>query len=119
MPYISTASRKRLGNEMSPNPQTCGELNYQFTRYLQDGLIEQWPYRCLMNRYVELKGLSYNTLNDVIGAVTGALMEMRRRDKGHAVSGSTLYSALQEWYAEVAGPYEDEKIAANGDVWNT
>jgi hypothetical protein len=46
--------------------------------------------------YVETHGLSYATINDVMGALTGA---------------------LQEFYRRAAAPYEDEAIDRNGDVY--
>lgn len=46
--------------------------------------------------YVQDHGLSYKTLNDVSGALTECLAEFRRR---------------------VIAPYEDSKIAENGDVY--
>jgi hypothetical protein len=47
-------------------------------------------------RYIESQGLQYRTINDVVGALEGAKLEFYRR---------------------VAVPYEDGKIATNGDVY--
>lgn len=49
----------------------------------------------VMLRYLEGHGLSYKTLNDISGAMTEALAEFRRR---------------------VIVPYEETKIAENGDL---
>lgn len=57
-------------------------MNYQITE--------------LCRRYVALHGLKYQTINDILGALSGAQAEFYRR---------------------VAAPYEDTKIAANGDVY--
>ena len=46
--------------------------------------------------YLEQNGLKYQHLNDVSGALTNANLELYRR---------------------LAGPYEDKKIAENGDVY--
>ena len=46
--------------------------------------------------YLERHGLRYETINDIIGALEGAKLEFTRR---------------------VAFPYEDKKIALNGDVY--
>ena len=46
--------------------------------------------------YVEEHGRSYRTFNDVVGALDNCKDEFRRR---------------------VLHPYEDAKIAENGDVW--
>ena len=59
-----------------------GELNYLFTRVIMDYTINE--------------GLTYQTINDVIGALEGAKMEFYRR---------------------VATPYEEGKIVLNGDVY--
>ena len=62
--------------------ETAGELNFIVTR--------------ILNRYVEQKGLSYQTINDIVGALEGSKMEFYRR---------------------VAVPYEQGKIEINGDVY--
>ena len=46
--------------------------------------------------YCERKGLNYVTINDIIGALEGAKLEFYRR---------------------VAVPYENSKLAENGDVY--
>lgn len=50
----------------------------------------------LMLRYLENNGKSYMTLNEIVGA---------------------LECAKQEFYRRLAVPYEDTKIAENGDVY--
>lgn len=83
MPYIPEERRDDLidGNKQEVI-STAGELNYGFTMLLQE--------------YVKTKGLSYQTINDIIGALEGAKMEFYRR---------------------VAVPYEDIKRDLNGDVY--
>lgn len=61
---------------------TPGELNYVVTLSIKN--------------YMENKGLSYQTINDIIGALDGA---------------------SKEFYRRVAAPYEDKKIEENGDVY--
>jgi len=46
--------------------------------------------------YLRTKGISYQTFNDIIGALEGAKLEFYRR---------------------VVVRYEEEKIKANGDVY--
>lgn len=83
MPYIPQADRAAVTPEPRSRPaETPGELNYQLT--------------CLVRDYCIHKGLSYQTINDILGALSGAQAEFYRR---------------------VAAPYEDKKIAANGDVF--
>lgn len=83
MPYI----RDNEGYRGLLEPECCvaqgpGELNYQIT--------------CLLNQYKAHKKLSYQTINDILGALEGA---------------------KQEFYRRVAVPYEEEKRQENGDVY--
>lgn len=80
MPYISPESRAELKSGKR-KPRTKGELNYCVTR--------------LMIEYCH-DNLSYDDINDVIGAVECAKMEFYRR---------------------VAIPYENKKMKENGDVY--
>jgi hypothetical protein len=82
MPYIKQADRDalRCGTR---HPDTAGELNYTFTLFALE--------------YIQRKGLSYQHINDVLGALDGAKLEFYRR---------------------LAAPYEDKKIAENGDVYD-
>lgn len=80
MPYIDKESKLRLAD--SGSPETPGELNFAFTAILID--------------YVKRRGKTYQTLNDVIGALECAKLEFQRR---------------------VVAPYEDKKIRENGDVY--
>ena len=50
----------------------------------------------LLDEYLKFKGLNYENLNVCIGALECAKLELYRR---------------------VAAPYEDKKIAKNGDVY--
>lgn len=80
MPYITPKNRESLDNgEVVNNP---GDLNYMITKTL----IE----------YLSVNGLSYRTINDIVGALEGAKAEFYRR---------------------VAVPYENQKIKENGDVY--
>lgn len=79
MPYIKSVDKQVVVNE---GPRTAGELNFFITLTIQ--------------KYVLDKGLSYQNINDVVGALEGAKMEFYRR---------------------VAAPYEDGKIVENGDVY--
>lgn len=47
--------------------------------------------------YVQRKGLSYSVINDVLGVLSGA---------------------GQEFYRRMAVPYENAKLAVNGDVYD-
>jgi hypothetical protein len=80
MPYIGVDRRAALIN--GAPMETPGELNYMITS--------------LILEYQGLKGLSYQTINDIIGALGGA---------------------SHEYYRRVAVPYEYQKQLDNGDVF--
>lgn len=79
MPYINPDARQAI--EDGCRPTTPGELNYLLTLCLLD--------------YVEDCGESYQTYNDILGALEGCKIEFYRRH---------------------IAPYEDAKIIENGDV---
>lgn len=80
MPYIT--ERRRLDISRGDEIVTPGELQYLIA--------------LLINNYVGTMNLSYQTINDIVGALEGAKLEFYRR---------------------IAAPYEDKKIAENGDVY--
>jgi hypothetical protein len=81
VPYISIGRRlKIVSNEDGPG--NAGELNYVFTKTLVD--------------YLALKGESYQTYNDILGALEGAKLEL---------------------YQRKIAVYESTKRTLNGDVY--
>lgn len=86
MPYIDNLERvhyRPIEHEIKNQPAaTSGELNYLVT--------------LLCDEYLNWHGLKYSHINDVIGVLECAKMEMYRR---------------------IAAPYEDQKINENGDVY--
>lgn len=82
MPYIKQKDRNDLIVRAIRFAQTPGELNYQITT--------------LLNEYRFPEKLSYQKINDILGALEGAKLEFYRR---------------------VAAPYENDKIEQNGDVY--
>lgn len=80
MPYIKEKDRKRLGRVSIPT--TPGELNFIFT--------------AVILTYIKRKGLSYQTINDIVGALECCKLEFNRR---------------------VVVDYETKKIIENGDVY--
>lgn len=80
MPYLDKGVRASLDD--GRKAQKGGELNYQISR--------------LLNDFVSMKGLSYATVNEAMGA---------------------LECAKQEFYARVARPYESLKAIQNGEVY--
>lgn len=79
MPYITRDAREALTRRVAENP---GELNYEITT--------------LLRSYQFKKGLNYQTINDILGA---------------------LEASKTEFYRRVVIPYETSKIAENGDVY--
>lgn len=82
MPYVPKEYRPQFVPEAAVTPRNPGGLNFQLS--------------VLLIQYVAKNGLSYDTINDISGAMTEALAEFRRR---------------------VVVPYENQKIAANGDIY--
>lgn len=81
MPYIVKERRQYFAHKDGAI-QTPGELNYLTT--------------CLITRYIAENKLSYQTINDIIGA---------------------LESCKLEFYRRVVVDYEDKKIKENGDCY--
>ena len=80
VPYIKKDRREGLlaGYDI----ETPGELNFLITTLCKD--------------YLDQRGLSYQTINNVIGALEGAKLEFYRR---------------------VAVPFEEDAITRNGDIY--
>lgn len=82
MPYITEAQRQHLHPFEVPDLDTPGELNYVLS--------------VIINNYIKDHGLSYASINESIGVLECAKLELYRR---------------------IAGPYEDKKREENGDVY--
>ena len=88
MPYILAADRDKLQSATDAmtavidESTTAGDLNYMIS--------------LMAKAYIGAKGLRYEHLNAVVGALDCAKAEFQRR---------------------VVAPYEDQKIAENGDVY--
>jgi hypothetical protein len=82
MPYVDKQSRARLSS--GAKPETPGELNYLITTLLDD--------------YIQRKGgVRYTHINEVVGVLECAKLELYRR---------------------VAAEYEDKKCEESGDVYS-
>lgn len=84
MPYITRERQKEIV-EHDGVPENPGELNFLIT-YIVCGYITRQG------------GMKYGNINEVIGALECAKLEMYRR---------------------LAAPYEDKKILENGDVYES
>lgn len=82
MPYIKQSKRVELENS-EVLPLSEGDLNYIISKEI--------------DKYLSNKGLCYAHINEVIGVLECAKLELYRR---------------------IAAPYEDQKINENGDVYN-
>jgi hypothetical protein len=78
MPYIK--QEERVGRVTYA--ETAGQLNYVFTQVITE--------------YLDNNGKSYQTINDIVGALECCKLELYRR---------------------IVAPYEDTKIKENGDVY--
>lgn len=84
MPYIKKERRAEISQRGSDTfVDNAGEFNYVIST--------------LINKFITDKGLSYSVVNEIIGALECAKLELYRR---------------------VAAPYEDTKIQENGDVYS-
>jgi hypothetical protein len=81
MPYIMKEDRDNL-DLRGLKARKPGELNYQVSK--------------LCNDYLAMRGLSYTVLNELVGALECAKLELYRR---------------------IAAPYEDQKVGENGEVY--
>lgn len=83
MPYIQQKARDELINRPEDRKiATAGELNFMLSRVIET--------------YLDGNGRSYQSYNDIVGALDCLKMEV---------------------YARMVRPYEDEKIRQNGDVF--
>jgi hypothetical protein len=84
MPYINQHQRDQIAHATTAPRITldAGSLNYLITKLVID--------------HIQLHGTSYRTINEAIGVLECAKLELYRR---------------------LAAPYEDTKIATNGDVY--
>ena len=88
MPYILSKERDKLkpatdaAAAVIDKDTTAGDLNYMIS--------------LMAKAYIDAKGLRYEHLNAVVGALDSCKAEFQRR---------------------VVAPYEDQKIGENGDVY--
>lgn len=119
MPYVDASARYHLdGGGIAT---TGGELCYQLTLLVlgkHDPVETRRLARTAFNDYVSEKDPKWQNFCDVMGAVMGAIAEIKRRGKliEHAVQAKALADELGLYYNEVVGPYEDGAIARNGDI---
>ena len=82
MPCIKQERRDAIAN--GDAPKDAGELNFALT--------------CIVDNYLQNKSLRYAHINEAVGALECAKLELYRR---------------------IAVPYEDEKMKESGDVYRS
>jgi len=95
MPYVKKERRKEQDR---PQFGSTGDLNYRITTVVNDYLAVsnlQWDTQWFTNESFATPKLNYTGINDCIGALECAKLELYRRIS---------------WY-------EDSKIKENGDVY--
>ena len=130
MPYIK--SEDYFG--AAEAPEVPGELNYAITMRIIARLRGELTYmgfdqalRNLTLGYLDRVGMSYTNGNAVMGVLDCAARELRRRTgaaynpnfKGADISKiERQLKQERKWvYDTLLAPYEDKKIAENGDVY--
>lgn len=131
MPYIKAEDYTRAVEA----PAVPGELNYAITLMaisrLSGGLTFHEfgdAVRALVDGYLLLSGLSYTNGNAVMGVLDCAARELRRRTGRPSNLNYTKSADIVEIghqlglerdrvYDTLLAPYEDLKIAENGDVY--
>lgn len=125
MPYIKQENRTLIDSK-KVYPRNAGELNYAITQcFIQQPvgipvLSFANSIKKLVIQYIRTNGLKYQQINDVIGALNGVWWEARRR-LGETDQVNLLFEAItlveDNFYHAVVGPYEDEKIQENGELY--
>jgi hypothetical protein len=126
MPYIKSEDYVRAVEA----PTVPGELNYAITMKIVARLRGVLTYqefdRSLRNLtlgYLDRTGMSYTNGNAVMGVLDCAARELRRRNVSmvHQQFINKIERQLKlerHWvYDKLLAPYEDVKIAENGDVY--
>jgi len=120
MPYIKQDRREHLDGLDAPDCETAGELNYVFTQTMFDCYPDVNLASAFIsdeiNNYRLAHGESYQTYNDIMGALHCATYERIRRTGDHTFD-SVIAHLMADLYVDWIAPYEDKKITENGDVY--
>jgi hypothetical protein len=108
MPYIKEDSRLTL-DECIENMVTCLGLNAFRASYSE--LNNKTPEQLSNEDLLKIIG----DINYVFSRVLGGLMGQITYGKVAMITG-VLENIKQEFYRRAASPYEDKKIAENGDI---
>lgn len=124
MPYIPLESRDRI--DAGEPPRNPGELNYKLSSILisskrftyQSGermMFLNREIRVAVDSYLAFETLSYQRLNDVVGAIVCAGHEFARRT-GDTFARNVMSDHALRFYTTYAVPYEIRKMQENGDL---
>lgn len=134
MPYIRKDDRPRALD----HPQTVGELNFAVTVRLIKLALGQVEYRKasfrdeitnLLDRFLKVRvpvqgTENYALFNEIMGVFYCVGKEFVRHAGGEQNLGPTDWEAIyalselsEKFYDTRVAPYEDKKIAQNGDVY--
>jgi hypothetical protein len=128
MPYIDP----RDYTHAAVTPETPGELNFTITMDIIALLRKDISFQdftldvqTLVNEHIERVGMSYTTGNAVMGVLDCAAREAWRRvhrdsrDQRERLAFviSQLRMERDRVYNTILTPYENQKIAENGDVY--
>jgi hypothetical protein len=124
VPYIPLEARDRI--DAGEAPRNAGELNYKLSQILIHS--KRYTYhsgerakqinkaaRVACDSYLAADRLSYQRINDVVGALIGSGFEYARRT-GDTYPRTLMFDIASDFYHAVAVPYEIRKTQENGDL---
>ena len=119
MPYIKQDARHEFAFNENRWAKTPGDLNYVCTMALgmygpgepADTIIKEF-----IKHYIDFKGVSYQTYNDIMGVLTCMICEITRRIGLVPEVVNYLSKIATDFYKDTVVPYEELKIKENGDL---
>lgn len=122
MPYIAKEKRAPLLRGEG-YPTNAGELNFVLTSWVlskrahNTSLTVSQELYDIASQYLRREPLSYSRINEVVGALTCAGYEWRRRvGVRRDMLAGVFDRAAELIYEHFAIPYEESKIKENGDL---
>lgn len=120
MPYLVQHRKDKLDRGLLPT--TPGDLTYLVVKALLGPAREiRDAIGKAVKAYCDRRTQNFALFAEVLGALRAAEKEHARRSKQsvpireHAIWVCADFADW--WYGEVVAPYEDDKIATNGDVY--
>jgi hypothetical protein len=124
MPYLKDEERRQTIWDGADRPANAAELNYLISMHylkrcgspLQHGADFRDLVQGFIEDYIVTKGLSYQTLNDIVGVLGCVQGEMINRAAYQHLLTGVLKDRLSTLFIDVINPYEITKRAENGDI---